>query len=394
MHSELRTGHVGHPAADRGVEQVVRGQAGRDDPPPDEQPASGIVDLDNPRQMLADGGTQSRAPPSVDGRQGRQVRVVPALPAEELKQGVLRQRGGMQVRPELRAAYRVHERGRHQHPADPQPRSERLGKGSDRDDSITIGGNRWHGISPEAQCRVRLVLGHQEPVPLGQLRELPPPGIGERGPGRIMEGRDRVDEFGTLAAGQPFGERADIQAVVVNRDRQELRLVHLQAVQGTREDGLVNGYKIPGVEQGTRDDVQALQPTGGHHDLARVDRAPTVHRRPVRDPGAQRGKALSRRVLQRGRRCLRGRHLVHGRTDLRRGQCLPGRQPTSERDDVTDLAEPQRVTHHPRPDLTHPPGERNRPRQDRLDRLAVAHPILHPSAGTPFGENYPGDGQP
>ena len=185
------------------------------------------------------------------------------------------------------------ERLRDDEVADPQPGRDRLReRRRERDPLATLElVDRRQRLAVVADAAVRVVLENRQIVRGGELDE-PPAALGaDRAAGRVLEGRDRVEERDRAALRELGLERVEVEPLVVHRERHHLGALAREDLQrpvvrrpldehATRPHGELDG----GVED------EALQAARRQEDAAGLDAVA------LREHLAQRAVATARAV--------------------------------------------------------------------------------------------------
>ena len=131
-------------------------------------------------------------------------------------------------------------------------------------------------LALEADEAVRIVLENRQRPIAGKLREAPAPLVRERRPGRILEGRNRIEQRRRADAGQ----LVDVEPVRVDRDLDELATLGEQDLPRPVVSRPLDDHRPGG--QRREQKVEDLQ------RAVRDDDAPRLNRVPFRDPLPQR----------------------------------------------------------------------------------------------------------
>ncbi len=246
------------------------------------------------RQLLRE-CLQHRVPAGLElGAHVNQVRLEEA-PRDELVQHRLVE----QRRPDVGRGRERFERldhlGRHDQVAHAQPGRPRLGERGREDDALAgcelvHAGQRLALVAHEP---VRVVLEEEHAPRPAELHERVPLVERQRPAGRVLEGRDRVDELRHLGLREDRLEAIEVEAVVGQRnpfDRRAEAAQHAdRAVVARGFDHGPAGIRVhePG------DEVEAEERAGRDDDLRRVGRAVLLC-----DPLAQRPVARRRPVVE------------------------------------------------------------------------------------------------
>ena len=178
-----------------------------------------------------------------------------------------------------------------------------------RVDHVVGGVQRQHrglGLAREAQLHVGVVLEQHEVVLLGQGHQLLALLARERAAGRVVEVGDDVGQGRPRAALERALQRGHVDAVVLQRDGQELGSQLAQRQQRAVVARGLDHHQVAGLDQrGEQERVGLHRAVGGDHLLGR-------HPLAVRDPLHQRLVARRRAVRERACRVLGERGIGGG----------------------------------------------------------------------------------
>ena len=220
------------------------------------------------------------------------------------------------------------------HPSDPQPGRGDLGERREGEHEVLRAGQRGERGHRLAARSAAHRTGRPRAAKAPRARRpprAPPARERERPAGRVLEGRDGVEQPRAVAR----GERRDgvrVEAVVVARDRHHLRAGELEGLQRGEIRRLLDEHRVARLEQHGRDQRQRL--LGAARDQQLLGRRSagraSVSRAATR--GAQRRVALRRRVLQRapGGRGRRARRRTPSRNPGASNSSGAGRPPANE----------------------------------------------------------------
>ncbi len=220
-----------------------------------------------------------------------------ALPAEMVDRG-LDQRARVDVGQVLGDFQPVDQlRGGHD-PAEAQPGEQDLGERPDIDDEARDVERleRSGRLRAEEQASVEAVLHDRQPMPRRHLEE-PLPRLGaHREPGRVVGARLAVEQLRRLPLEQAV-EMLGIEAAVPHGHRQELRPERAEDLHGARIGRLLDRDEVARIQQGPRDQVEALLRAVDDQDLLGADLEPEAQEVTGQEL-AQRRIATPRVVLQ------------------------------------------------------------------------------------------------
>ena len=151
-----------------------------------------------------------------------------------------------------------------------QARADQLGKAAQIDHAARriVAFDGRQGLAPVAQVAVGVVLGHDEAVFGGQLRDGLPPVGGQRAAGGILERRDHVKQPGMIPA-RRFLKRIQLHAALVALDGDEVGLVEVHGLHVAKEGRAFHQHRVAGVDQRLEQQVHAAGAArGGKHAVA------------------------------------------------------------------------------------------------------------------------------
>jgi hypothetical protein len=137
----------------------------------------------------------------------------------------------------------------------------------------------------EGQLPVGVVLEDPETVLGSQPEQTLALGIGEGASGRVVEVGDHVQEL-QRAGGERRLERLDVEAVLLQRDRDEIDAEPAEQQQRAVVGGLLDRDAVAGVEEVLEEHRAGLERSVGDHHLRRLEVTVTL-----RDPLAEAGVA-------------------------------------------------------------------------------------------------------
>src|SRR5581483_166677 len=160
------------------------------------------------------------------------------------------------------------------------------------------------------------------------------PTIGsETHPGGVLVVRDRVEQLRAEAAGEPAFQLADVEALVVERDRHELRLEAAERLDRSEVGRRLDHHHVAAVEKRLADEGERLDAAARDQQLV-VGRPQALQPLEPRGERVERsGKPARRRVLERTRLSGLGELVQQGGDPLARKRLRSG-EPARERDDV------------------------------------------------------------
>ena len=177
-----------------------------------------------------------------------------------------------------------------------------------------------------ADAAVGVVLENRQVVLGGDLDEPAAALDADRAAGRILEGRDRVEERHRAALAELGFERVEVEALVVHRERHDLGAVAREDLQRPVVGRPLDEHAPrPHGELHGRVEDEPLQPARRQEDAARLDAVPLREQLPQRAVATARAVGEDRDPvpLERGTRAV---------GDQRRVEALRRRSAAGERD--------------------------------------------------------------
>ena len=210
--------------------------------------------------------------------------------------------------------------GRSDDPAQAKPRSERLGKSAEVNDIAGgIGAVAGQALAVEreqgsevvaliAQFAVGIILDNRNAVPLGEGNEFDAAVFGQGGSGGILKVGKHVHEFGIGT--QRFLQQLGAQAVVIDRNRHEVRGKYSESLQSAQISWRLDEHAISRIDQQFAEQIERLLRTGCDQHIVRAG-LDSMACNLVGNELAQGRVSLGFAVLQGRSRVLR-KHLVTG----------------------------------------------------------------------------------
>ena len=157
------------------------------------------------------------------------------------------------------------------------------------------------------QIGVALILEDRHAVLLCQRDHLVPPVQRHHGPGRVLDRRDGVDEFGPHPLGLQIREdafqRIHFDAVFIHRHGDDLRPRRRKTGNRTRVTKLLQQHRVAGIKEQPRDHIDRLAgPCGDQHIVRRrIDAAMALqlvrhHLAQARMPHRPLGEVIHRQI--------------------------------------------------------------------------------------------------
>ena len=297
------------------------------------RPPSGSVQVAPCRKELGQRRDHRVATAPVDPGQVLDV-FAPAAFGEVLAHEVLGQGRGAEVGRLLAEHDLLHHRRRRDRPAEADPGGEDLREGADVEDEVAAVEliERRQRLAAEAQQAVGVVLDDQHLPRAGELDQAPPPRQRHRHPGRVLEGRDRVDEFGPPPVGVELGEHGfellDPHPVLVALDLDDVGLVAAEDRHRARVGRRLADDDVAGVDEGLADEVDRLLAAGGDDHVLGVGKH-SLGAHHLQDAVDGLLEALGRPVLQGLGRPTPGRSGSSARrsSSAGRSRCRAARRP-------------------------------------------------------------------
>ncbi|GAA3120603.1 hypothetical protein GCM10020001_046040 [Nonomuraea salmonea] len=155
-----------------------------------------------------------------------------------------------------------------------KPGGQCLGEGAEVDDAVgVVGAQRAQRLAVEAEQSVRVVLDDQDPGPLADVEHLLAAGDVERDTGRVLEGRDGVEELDGRARGfegvDRLGQRLGHDALVVHGDVDDFGLISGERAEGAHVGGTLCEHHVARVDEDAGDEVEGLLRPDGDDDVVR-----------------------------------------------------------------------------------------------------------------------------
>ena len=230
------------------------------------------------------------------------------------------------------------------HPPDPHSRGDDLGHRVQQDrlrGHSREGCDGGHGLARVRQLAVRVVLHERGAGAQQDVRDGAASFHGHADPGRVLEGRDQIDEGGVVLGDEPL-ELLRHHAVLVRGDAHHVRTVEIEGLHGRQVGGPFHEDHVPRVDQCLGHHEQPLLGSRGHLDLVRG--GGQVPADPAGRLLAQFQLALARGVLQRTLGMVREHPLVGG-LDVIDLEVRRIRHTTGERDHTLLGHHLQQITH-------------------------------------------------
>ena len=224
---------------------------------------------------------------------------VQQAPLAEPVHGRLDERARPEIGELLGRAEPLHDGRRRHEPPEPEPREEDLGERADVEDEPVPVQRAKRKRPPVAvvEAAVEAVLDDRDMVPRRDVQH-PPRRFGRhRDPSRVVGGRLAVEELRPVAR-QDLLERLGRRPLAVPGHGHELGARRPEHSDRARIGRLLHGHDVAGIDEGPRDQVEALLRAVDHQDVVgpRLDAEPQEVRREVR---AKRQVAVAaRRVLE------------------------------------------------------------------------------------------------
>ena len=196
--------------------------------------------------------------------------------------------------------------------------------------------DRWDGWPVEAEQPVGVVLKHEQPCRTADLEDLGTSGGRQRGPGRVVEVGDRVEELGASTRGRHrrdrLAQRLGDEPGGIHGHVHDVSLVGREGAERPDVRRGLGDHDVTGVAEDPRHEVQRLLAADRDHNVVRgADDA--LERHHLADHLAQRRVALPGAVLQRLRAPGREQVRQQFADSVEREGCRVG-HPTGQRDDL------------------------------------------------------------